>query len=161
MKNIALLSSICIYCLLSCQSQEKEEKVQKNSTVALPTVRDSLTSNLQKYYPSFVLKIDTLTDADIQRYIRKIQTDTTICNDFIGLKSFLGEIKNAKCIIKKYGSSKVLFLQTGNLKLWICNLPKEIESVKDSVIITGKVYDSGGDDKTIGFPTVLTNLLIK
>lgn len=119
-----------------------------------------LVDNLKRHYPDFVLKLDALP-FDSLIYSNKMYPDTTNCHSFWYNRSFMGVVDKLPAIANKNRSSPgELYLTSGNLDLWVCNLPPEINS-GDTIFISGHIYDIFGNEKTWGLPTILTNVIAK
>lgn len=142
------------------------DNLQNNHSAPLPTSDTSalkidtanlLAQNLYKHYPEFILKHDTLK-FDTQKYADQQVPDTSKCSSFKYNRSFLGEVNNTPFFVKENRSTaKELYLQSGNLSLWVCNLPDKIIP-GDTIFITGRIFDIHGNEKTWGYPTILTNV---
>lgn len=153
-----LNAALLIITLNSCNTPQvnvKEE--QPPSTTANYTDSTKLLSeNIKKAYPDFDLKLDS-SKVDTTQYAVVDYPDTTQCGSFRLNRVFLGKLDKVKAIVQEYGSAKKLYLQSGNLNLWLCNLPQKIKA-GDTVIITGFVYNILGNEKTWGYPTILTEV---
>ena len=121
---------------------------------------DSILSKIKNLYPGTKHYIQYSTSMDISQFSKQLVLDTTKCYSLYKEREFIGKIDNAKASVIKYSYPKY-YLKTGNLKLWIWNLPTEIDASVDSVIISGQVFNIGGDETTVGFPTCLTKVSLK
>lgn len=148
---------VAFFIFISCGTP-----VDKQTPAAISQNIDStslLLVNLKKSRPYFKLKLDSSL-VDTTQYSTIYNSDTTKCHSFRFNKVFLGKLNMAKASVLEYGSSKTLYLQTGNLNLWVCNLPQHLKS-GDTVFISGLVYDILGFEKTRGLPTILMAIRIK
>ena len=117
-----------------------------------------LVANMKKARPYFDLKPDSSL-VDTAKYPAIYYPDTTHCHSWWFNRVFLGKLSMAKATVLEHSSDKILYLQTGNLKLWVCNLPQKAKA-GDTILITGLVYDILGNEKTLGYPTILTAIRI-
>lgn len=134
-----------------------DNEADKQQTEVISQNTDSttlLSVNLKKGHPNFDLKPDSSL-VDTAKYPAVYYPDTTHCNSFWFNRVFLGKLNMAKAKVLEHGSAEKLYLQAGNLNLWVCNLPQKVKA-GDTVLITGLVYDILGNEKTWGYPTLLT-----
>jgi hypothetical protein len=158
MKQLSFVAVILIIMLLSCT----EQQVKNTSEKKLNADSDStqlLSINIKKYRPSFDLQVDS-TKINSSVYHDVILVDTSNCNSFWYNREFLGKIDNLMVVVKYIDSTDILFLQSGTLKLWICTLPKNTKA-NDTLFITGFVYDMLAEEKTWGYPTIITKAVTK
>jgi hypothetical protein len=165
LKGIPFISTLFLL-LYSCNDTQQANINQNTSpkdTTIVNTIVDSaqlLLENLKKSYPDFILKLDSSV-TDISKYSNVIYPDTTMCQSFKLNRNFLGKLDAVKATVLTHSSAaKNLFLQSGNLKLWVCNLPQKIKT-GDTLIITGFVYDIFGNEKTLGYPAILTKVSLQ
>jgi hypothetical protein len=175
-KFLALTTILLTTIMSSCNNSQnnaqhlmadKDSSIKNTTTnvdtITTSTVIDSvksLASNLKNHYPEFILKLDSSV-FDFKVYSKSIYPDTEKCSSFRIRRSFLGKIENISATVKENRSSaKELFLQSGNLNLWVCNLPQKIKA-NDTLFITGLVYNTLGNEKSWGYPTILTKINIK
>lgn len=159
MKQLSL-AVIILTTLFPCciEQQDKNTSTEEKITDTVDSAQ-LLSINIKKYRPSFDLKVDS-TKINPSIYNKVIFVDTSNCNSFRYNREFLGKVDNLMAVAKNVDSTGILFLQSGNLKLWICSLPK-INKANDTLFITGFVYDLLGEEKTWGYPTILTKVVLK
>jgi hypothetical protein len=96
-----------------------------------------------------------------KKFNKKIIVDTSDCLSYHFRRGIVGIFKNAKAVVLKYHTDR--YLKMGNMKLWVCNMPKQISKCKigDTVLISGNAYNIAGDERMIGHPTILTEIRLK
>ena len=147
---------------LSCNTSESNQQItnaeKKSSGIVFTDSTKLLFDNIKKSFPYFDLKLDS-SAFDINSYSSPLSPDTTGCESFRSSRLFLGKLDNLKAVVQTHGSQKKLYLQCGNLPLWLCNLPPVVKA-GDSLIISGLVYNIAGNEKTWGLPTILTKVMV-
>ncbi|HEY8896476.1 MAG TPA: hypothetical protein VIM79_16735 [Niastella sp.] len=148
--------TVAFLILTSCGTSVDNEKDKQTPADILQNTDSTslLLVNLKKSYPSFEPKPDSSL-VDTIHYSKVYYPDVKDCHSFSFNRVFLGKLNMAKAKVVEYGSSKRGYLQTGNIKLWVCNLPMQVKS-GDTVFITGLIYDKFGNEKTWGYPTILS-----
>lgn len=107
-------------------------------------------------YDQQPLRLDS-SAVDLRLFTRVVYPDTSACNSFSSHRRFLGKLDHVKTIVHKHGSR--LFLRSGNLSLWVCNIPPAVKE-SDTLVISALVYDILGNEKTFGYPTILTKVMM-
>jgi hypothetical protein len=151
--------------LVGCDAPAKNDKPQKSKTdiKSAELLTDSTNLFFQKMkdiYPYFDVAIDS-SKIDLKEYDEIHQPNLTQCKPFVLNRNFIGKVANLKVIVKADSFSREsLFLQSGNLKLWACNLYSSLK-VSDTMIVTGLVYNVFGNEQTWGLPVVLTQFFVR
>jgi hypothetical protein len=148
--------AVILFISISCgNARLKEYDKQMRITSQIIDSTALLSVNLKHSSPYFTLKLDSSV-VDTAKYSVILYPDTTQCHSWWFNRLFLGQLKMAKSKVLTVGSDRTRFhLKTGNLNLWVCNLPQKVNT-GDTVYITALVYNIMGSEKTWGYPTIIT-----
>lgn len=106
--------------------------------------------------PAIVVHADK---ADITHYPNIIIPDTGDCRSFKAGRGLIALLENKKCVV--VSTEADLYLTTGKLSMWVCNLPKEKVHAGDTVMVSALVYEIFGDERTWGKPTIIHRICFK
>ena len=153
--KIALPIVLTFALLNNCNNNSIENKSGTSDTTSIDS-STNLFVNLKKTRPGFDLKLDSVTDTSI--YSKTTYPDTTACTSFRFDRLFLGKLDGVKAYAQPVSAeNSTIFLQSGTLKLWTCNLPETIR-IGDTLLISGLVFDILGNERAYGLPTILTKV---
>lgn len=130
---------ILILICAGCANAPKEEK----------KISDSPDNPIKLYKDNW----DTLV------YSKVMIPDTNNCSFFKNGRRLIAVLENKKCVIETTGVD--LYLKNEKNKLWVCNLPKELKNIGDTIIVSAHVYNIFGDERTWGSPTILHKIYSK
>jgi hypothetical protein len=147
--------AVTLFITISCGNPRLKEYDKQMRITSQNTDSTALLSVNLKRATSFELKLDSSV-VDTAKYSALWYPDTTHCTSWRCDRLFLGQLKMAKSKVLRVGSDRNSFhLKTGNLNLWVCNLPQKVNT-GDIVFITALVYNTFGFEKTYGYPTIIT-----
>jgi len=163
MKYIYIIGlSIIILSTIYCRPKEPKAISKSDSTTAkmIKSVDSAsmLRRNLKLIYPYYELIYDSIVQ-NTDKYSQTIIIDTIGSASFMKDRSFLGKLTNILAIKIKHGDN--IILRSGKLKLWVFNLYSIKTKIPDTVLISPLIYGVRGDERTPGFPTVLTEVLVE
>jgi hypothetical protein len=142
-KIITLFLYVSIF-LAGCVSTPSNNKIPPDSNLVINN-GDSI--------PFYSDKVDE------RDFIHTITTDTTHCTSFWNERKLIAVLSNKLCRVETTGFA--LYLRTDRIKMWVCNLPEQVNHVGDTIVVSAKVYDTFGDENTWGKPAVLYKVLIR
>jgi hypothetical protein len=159
------ISCVVIFFIGCSERKNTEHQIQVDKPHSLPKdlMEDSLTffSKFKKLRPAFNLQVDTAYQYR-SRYQKTIDIDTNNCSSFRLNRVFIGRVKDLLMSVRFVNRENTFtkYLQSGNLKLWVCNLPDNIKD-SDKFLITADIYDIMGFEKVFGYPTIIRELYKK
>jgi len=145
--------------MTSCKEKSEKTNFQNNSEGQRDTpINDSSTmleSNLKLHFPNYKLTADS-SKKDLSLYSQHINIDTAGASEFLGNRDFLGKLNNIQAV--KVQNRDIIYLKSFDLKLWVYNLEKVAEKIPDTVLISPIIYGIRGNEKVIGFPSIVTEI---
>lgn len=164
-KGASILSIILIF-ILSCNSNQSKETnksvtpEEKNKGIEKTEIDSSKLwlTKFNEIRPDFKVLIDSSTP-NLSRFSHELNLDTSKCYSFWFDRTYFGEIRNLETTVHIHSSNKNnKYLKSGNISFWICPIPANINE-GDTLIISGLLYDIFGNERTIGYPLILTKVL--
>jgi hypothetical protein len=114
----------------------------------------------KKMYTPFTRPaIVVYSDKPDEKYHYVLTPDTVDCRSFKAGRGFFAFLENKKCVVVSTGAE--LYLTTGKLRMWVCNLPDVIAQAGDTVAVSATVYEIFGDERTWGKPTIIHRICFK